>query len=243
MVPSLLAESETADTASPSSEAPDAPASASGGKTEQPAAPASSSPAPAPAQAEGTPGQTQPTDKPVDADDPDELAGLALPEGAVLAESDLTEIREFARAHSLDVKTARALLDRDNTRTAQLKESWQSELAEGWESQVATWRTAINADKTIGGDKLAESVKFAKLAAAEWSPEFRRLIVEHGYEYHPDFFRGLVSLGRRLAEPSAVVRGGDAAVPSGESLDPATAFNHPTDKLMPGMGSAGSLTE
>lgn len=223
MVPSLLEDAPAPTLGNPEpSEAPDAPASDPAAGADEPETPATEPADGTPAPADGKPGQKDQPDKPAAA--VDAFAELSLPQGSPLADADLAAVRDFATANALSLEQAKAVLTREHERAIAQRD--------GWYEQVDQWEAQIRADKEIGGDKLDVSKRHAQAALALFPPAARRLVIDSGYGHEPSVFRGLVDIGRRLAEPEKVVDGGGPRAPTGDYDDPVKLF--PNSKSMHG---------
>lgn len=117
-------------------------------------------------------------------------------------DADLKTIEAFARDKGLTNDQAQALVD---------------QRANALLEQSAVFRTMTEADPEIGGDKLADTEKFSKIALDKLYPkgtkhgdEMRGLLVKTGYGNHRVIVRHFALLGRQQAEDSPNAAGAQA---------------------------------
>jgi len=210
-------ETQTAETAAPSS----TPATAA------PAAPATSTPTPAPAPAAqpatpestllgggaapATPEQGQPatpqaapeakpdeqpaTAEPVNYDD------LQAPEGAQFNPESLGEFKALATEMKLPKEQAQKLADLGVKAIQRQQEQFMQAIA----AEHARWAEASRTDPEYGGDKLDESLGLANRALSEFaSPEMLKLLTENKLGNHPEIIRTFVRVGRAISEDRLV---------------------------------------
>ena len=113
------------------------------------------------------------------------------PEGVMLDEARVAEFTAFAQEHKLAPEVAQKLVDM----AAQAEvSSMQARVA-----QATAWADEVRADKTLGGDKLPESVATAKKALDLGPPELRDLLNTTGLGNHPAVFQWAHSVGKALS--------------------------------------------
>lgn len=127
------------------------------------------------------------------------------PEGVTLDEARVAEFTAFAQEHKLAPDVAQKLVDM----AAQAEVSgMQARIA-----QANAWADEVKADKTLGGDKLPESVAIAKKALELGPPELRDLLNTTGLGNHPAVFKWAHAIGMALSVDRFVV----GAAPDGET--------------------------
>jgi hypothetical protein len=120
---------------------------------------------------------------------------LKLPEGFVPEPGLLEEFKQLATEAKLDASVAQKLVDFEARRQRQAIEEFQR--------QDREWRAAIDSDPDVGGPKFAESLQHVRRAVDMLGGrEVAELLASRGLGNHPLLFKGLVKLGRALAEDS-----------------------------------------
>ena len=211
-------ETQTAETAAPSS----TPATAA------PAAPAMSTPIPAPASAAqpatpestllgggaapATPEQSQPATPQAapEATKPDEQPATAepvnyddlqAPEGAQFNPESLGEFKALATEMKLPKEQAQKLADLGVKAIQRQQEQFMQAIA----AEHARWAEVSRTDPEYGGDKLDESLGLANRALSEFaSPEMLKLLTENKLGNHPEIIRTFVRVGRAISEDRLV---------------------------------------
>ena len=190
--------------------------------TEGVAAPVTSAPAPTLLDADTQTSSTQPTvdadtqvkgpDASVDDPKPDdapkgapaEYADFEMPEGVSLDPEIGTNLKALAKELDLTQEGAQKVAELG----AQLSQRWASQLQAQIDAASDAWTTAAKADAEIGGDKLPESLGYAKSALDKFgSPELRSLLNESRLGNNPEMIRLLAKIGRATSDDSRITTG------------------------------------
>lgn len=194
----------TAATPPASSAATAVPPAGDQGATTTPPAGATTPPATAAQGQDGKPaGEAKP------AGVPEKYEPFKLAEGALSAD-ELAGVEATARDLGLSQEGAQKLAELRAADKASFAQAQQQVVADA----RATWVAEIKADKTLGGDKLTESLAVAKAGVQALDPDgtFQKLLEATGFGDHPEVVRLFHRAGKALA-PDSVVPGGKA--PSG----------------------------
>lgn len=130
---------------------------------------------------------------------------LKLPDGAILDASYIEKISDLAKAKGFSNEEAQERLNETN--------KFVSSFVEGQKALAATvndkqWYDELKNDREIGGDKFTESGQLAYNAAVEiFGEEFPAKIAEMKLNHNPMLFRGLVKLGKLMANDKTVTGG------------------------------------
>ena len=129
-----------------------------------------------------------------------ETYDLKLPDGSPLDKADIDKVTALAKEKNLSNEQAQLLLDQRNEAVKGERERGKAMLAEA----RTKWENDSKADKEFGGDALQTNIdKYAAPALEKFfSPEFKKLLAETGYGNHPELVRGLVRIGKAMAEDS-----------------------------------------
>lgn len=124
---------------------------------------------------------------------------LKLPEDSLLDAAHLEKVSSYAKKNGLSNDDAQAILERDSENLALFQAGQQTKV-----QQInQTWLKELSADPEIGGEHLEESGRLAYRALAKyWGDEFVEVITKANMNHHPTFFKGLVALGKDLADDS-----------------------------------------
>lgn len=139
---------------------------------------------------------------------------LKLPEKSPLDAKHVDGIVAFAKARGLSAEQAQALLERENE-SATLSAKSQEALMEAhkpggseWMKRVNGYESVLKADREIGGDALPKNVELAaRVVNRFFTPEFKKALDETGFGSHPELVRGLVRMGKSMAEDTLVPGG------------------------------------
>lgn len=148
-----------------------------------------------PAEGEGTSKDQKPK-----ATDPKDYE-LSLAEGSNFADGVLDEMREFAKEQGLTQEQTQAALELSDSAIS----AYQKEKIAEWDGVVAGWRSEIEKDAEMGGDKLNDNLVMVKKALKAFFPEdLPQQLEETGYGNHPGLFSGLLRIGKALEEAQLV---------------------------------------
>lgn len=144
------------------------------------------------------------------------------PEGVEVDQAALDQFNELARDLGLSQDAYQKIIEHD------LQRSQDAETAavDEWNSRVESWKQSAKADKEIGGEDFAESVKMAQTSLKQFADDDFRALLKSPSEdnpnglalsNHPAMLRFLTRIGKVLADPS-LIEGGETA-PSMEAHD------------------------
>ncbi|QII84179.1 hypothetical protein G3T20_05355 [Bordetella hinzii] len=237
-------ETQTAETAAPSS----TPATAA------PAAPATSTPPAAAAPATSTPPAAAPAAQPAAPESSTLLGNAAAPAAAAQAEpakpdaalaaapaaqaaapeavsyddlqapegtqfnpESLGEFKTLATEMKLPKEQAQKLADLGVKAIQRQQEQFMQAVA----AEHARWEEAARTDPEYGGDKLDESLGLANRALAEFaSPEMLKLLKDNKLGNHPEIIRTFVRVGRAINEDKLVTGSTKPAVRDARNFYP-----------------------
>jgi len=127
-----------------------------------------------------------------------ETYDLKLPEGSPLDKAEIDKVSALAKEKNLSNEQAQLLLDQRSEAVLAERQRGQATLSEA----RTKWDEACTSDKEFGGEALQGNLdKYAKPALDKFfSAEFKKLLAESGYGSHPELVRGLVRIGKAMAE-------------------------------------------
>lgn len=148
---------------------------------------------------------------------------LKLPAKSVLPQPVLERTAATARELGLSNEAAQKMLDFVHQEaTSSLNAVLEAARPGGaaWEKQLDDFEAKVKADAEIGGAKLKESVLLAKrVVDTFFSKEIKEFLHETGLGSHPELLRGLVKIGRGMAEDKFIVGHGDGAGGGSQSIE------------------------
>lgn len=144
------------------------------------------------------------------------------PEGVEVDQGALDRFSDLARELGLSQDAYQKIVEHD------LQRSKDAETAavDAWNTRVDSWKQSAKADKEIGGDDFAESMKLSQTSLKQFADDdFRALLKSPSKDNpqglalsnHPAVLRFLTRVGKVLADPS-LIEGGEPA-PSLEAHD------------------------
>jgi hypothetical protein len=132
---------------------------------------------------------------------------LKLPENSPLQASALEEIAAFAKEQGFSNEQAQKLVERQSEAIARFVEGQKEQL----HTADADWKKTLSADPEIGGIALEENGKVAFRAAAKFfGEEFVDAMIDMKLNHYPPLFKGLVRIGKAMANDSFVPPGSAA---------------------------------
>lgn len=147
---------------------------------------------------------------------------LKLPADAKLDASFVESVASYAKENGLSNEQAQKVLDRE----AGLVSNHTKTLVSEYQNQVKSWQDAVAADKEFGGDKLTENKEMYHRAVERFGGEtFKKLLVDSGYEHHPEVFKAFAKIGKEMAEDRIHVNGSQPPVSVSSS---SKLYDHPT---------------
>lgn len=142
-----------------------------------------------------------------------------MPEGVELDKQLADEFVPIAKELGLKPEQAQ--------RIAELQAKAVQRQQQAWTEQVQQWQQDVTADKEIGGDKLPQTLAYAKAAIdLVGDPALVQLLDSTGYGNHPVIVKAFAAIGKKVAPDSFV--GGKPAAPAGD--DALLAKLYPTMK-------------
>ncbi|GAB5471426.1 MAG: peptidase [Rhodospirillales bacterium] len=130
-------------------------------------------------------------------------AQITLPEGLEPNDQALEAFVEQAREMGLDQAKAQMLVDLYGKQVGALVERQQQALVE---TELA-WRTAVEADKEIGGDKLEANLGIAKAALDRFGTPGLAEVLAGGLGSNPEIVRFMVAVGKAIGDDKHIVTG------------------------------------
>lgn len=149
-----------------------------------------------------------PAEKPVEGTPPpaeakpnEDIKEVTLPENAVIGESDLASIKEYAKEHGLTNKQAQALVEKQNKTVSEYVERQ----VEAYKTEIAGYEGAIKADKEMGGTNYNRTVELSNRALNGLASEgLINKLNESGMRNHPELVRFLAKIGSHLSDDQMV---------------------------------------
>ena len=85
--------------------------------------------------------------------------------------------------------------------TSKVMPAFIKKQTDAFEQQKETWKTAVKADKEIGGDKFDVSVKDAlRVLNTIGTPELKKVFDDYGLGNHPEFVRVFARMAKHFKE-------------------------------------------
>lgn len=122
---------------------------------------------------------------------------LKLPEGSLLAPSDIERISTLAKEKGLSPEAAQELLE---VQSITHREALDRQL----ETVRNEWATAAAADPEIGGAEFKQNAELASRVVERYFPEAKKVFDDTGFGNHPDMMRGFVRLGKAMSEDQLI---------------------------------------
>lgn len=178
----------------------------------------------------GAPAAQTPTDKPQDggnepkadakpdegkkADDkpagaPEAYEAFTLPEGFTLDEQMLGEFTPLLKELNLPQEAAQKVIDfAPKLIEKTVQQTAAKVLDEVGLGDRASWSQAVQTDKEIGGEKLAENIAFANKAVQMFgSDALKAMFLKTGVGAHPELVKAFVRIGKQISDDSFVPGG------------------------------------
>jgi len=182
------------------------PAPAGPAATSQPAedkakAPADGGAAPA-KPAEPAPKQPDPSGKKEGDAAAKTPAELKLPEGSLLNEADLEDIKAFAKEKGLTPEQTAMLVEREHQAVA----AFHASQLDVHKEKVEGWKKSCAEDKEFGGSRFAESSEASSRALkAFFPPEFAKELEDTGYGWYPPLRTALTKIGLAMKDDTVAL--------------------------------------
>ena len=145
---------------------------------------------------------------------PETYSDFTLSEGIEADEATMDEFKTLAKEEDLSQTQAQKLVDLQNKAMIRVGDT----LKQRWTDTQKEWRESTENDKAFGGDKLDESLVFAKSAMKKFGNDaFSEMLESTGMGNHPEVVRFLYKVGKSMSEDD--IMAGRAAASGGK--DPA----------------------
>jgi len=145
---------------------------------------------------------------------PETYSDFTLSEGIAADKEAMDEFKTLAKEENWSQEKAQKLVDLQNKAMIRAGDT----LKQRWHDTQKEWRDSTENDKAFGGDKLDESLVFAKSAIKKFGNDaFSEMLESTGMGNHPEIVRFLYKIGKSISEDD--IMAGRAA--SSGSKDPA----------------------
>ena len=126
---------------------------------------------------------------------------LKLPEDALLKETALKDVVEFAKENKLSNEQAQSILEKQNQAVSEYIEGLNQEQAK----QSDAWKEEVINDKVLGGDNLEKTTKIATNVLERFaSEELISILRDTGYGNNPELVKFLYSIGNTM-QPDTLI--------------------------------------
>jgi len=153
-------------------------------------------------------------DKP-EAQKVDDELKLTVKEGSALSETDISAVKEFAKANKLSQESAQKMLDEREGLVSKAVESIVTKQNADLKAKTDGWLSEIKQIKSFD-----EDLKFNQQVLTEYfDPDFKKLLNETGLGNHPSLFKGFAKLGKAMNPQKFVKAPRDASAPKLEDWE------------------------
>lgn len=122
---------------------------------------------------------------------------LKLPEGALMTEKQLADLKAYAESKGLDQVAAEALVEREN--------SFLKGQQEQVELEKAGWAKMVLNDPEIGGDRYKDTLMDCKVVMDRFADaEFKEVLNKTGLGDFPGFVKMVARIGRSMRDDTLV---------------------------------------
>lgn len=132
---------------------------------------------------------------------PEKYEAFKLPEGLQMDEGKFANFSTLAKELNLSQANAQRLVDlavKNGENDDKLRQ-------EAWAKQRETWVKEIKADPEIGGQKLNETVQYAKRALKEFGNlKLMEYLDNSGLGDHPELVRVFAKIGQKMSDDKVV---------------------------------------
>lgn len=126
---------------------------------------------------------------------------LSVPEGLLLSEDQVQDLKKFAKDSGLSKDGAEALLARENGLIQGYVETQQKQLAETQKG----WLDSAKSDSEFGGADFNKNAEIAQRLIRDYgSEEFKSALNETKFGNHPELIRFCVRIGREIQSDTLV---------------------------------------
>jgi len=128
---------------------------------------------------------------------PETYSDFTLSEGIEADEATMDEFKVLAKEENWSQEKAQKLVDLQNKAMIRAGDA----LKQRWYDTQKEWRDSTENDKAFGGDKLDESLVFAKSAIKKFGNDaFSEMLESTGMGNHPEIVRFLYKIGKSISE-------------------------------------------
>lgn len=122
---------------------------------------------------------------------------LKLPEGALMTEKQLADLKAYAESKGFNQEQAEALVEREN--------SFLRGQQEQVELEKAGWAKMVVSDPEIGGDRYKDTLMDCKVVMDRFADaEFKEVLNKTGLGDFPGFVKMVARIGRAMRDDSLV---------------------------------------
>jgi len=128
---------------------------------------------------------------------PETYSDFTLSEGIETDKATMDEFKVLAKEENWSQEKAQKLVDLQNKAMIRVGDT----LKQRWNGVQKEWRESTENDKAFGGDKLDESLVFAKSAIKKFGNDaFTEMLENTGMGNHPEVVRFLYKIGKSISE-------------------------------------------
>ncbi len=128
---------------------------------------------------------------------PETYSDFTLSEGMEPDKETMDEFKTLAKEENWSQEKAQKLVDLQNKAMLRVGDT----LKQRWADTQKEWRESTENDKAFGGDKLDESLVFAKSAMKKFGNDaFSEMLESTGMGNHPEVVRFLYKIGKSISE-------------------------------------------
>lgn len=132
---------------------------------------------------------------------------LKLPKDALLDESALERIADYAKQRGLSQEQAQELVEMENGAVTKFRQ----DQAEYLKRTSEEWKEALLKDKEFGGEGFKKNAEIAKRAVQKFAtPDFIKTLEETGLGNHPELVKMFYKIGKAMSDDSFVKPGAQA---------------------------------
>lgn len=111
-----------------------------------------------------------------------------------LTQTDIDEVKALAKEYKISKEAAQKILDQRLTVSEKLKQ----EQSEGLKAAMKSWYDQSHSDPEIGGEKLAKTIEYAKIAVKSANPKLLQVLESSGLGNHPEILRTMAWFGKQM---------------------------------------------
>jgi len=131
----------------------------------------------------------------------EDLKEITLPKDALISETEFNAFKEYAKEQGLTNKQAQALLEKQNEQLGQFVNTQ----VEAFKEKIASYESAVKADKEIGGANFNKSISLAKRVLEKFGNDSLKVELDQsGFGSHPEVIRLLSKIGQAIGDDTLV---------------------------------------